>query len=324
MMSRLHSALKFTSRLLYAKDSDRASPPPPPPKDNYDTPSLDIGSRSMTVIQTERVSNNIPDSYHGVLLLRGSTASKQMPPLPDRSRDLPLPPTERRSHPSSKVPIVAGQQEMPSSSPPKRRFIFDEQERKRKLEEDLRLAAEIRRQREEKERREEEELQRAILERRQRAKQKRLEYGKAAQEWRSQHVRQLQESTRREREQRERVLEARRMRSLSSSVSVSDDVFSGWVSAQSIGSPVWRRRYCRVRSNHVKLYKDSTPESVAVAEISLEKVMNLKDCSDDFEELESLPHAFAIQVQDDTNYAFMCDNEESKAQQSDYRNFSSP
>ena len=40
--------------------------------------------------------------------------------------------------------------------------------------------------------------------------------------------------------------------------------------------------------------------------------MNLKDASDDFEELESLPNAFAIQVHGDTNYAFNCDTPESK------------
>lgn len=198
------------------------------------------------------------DAYEGVLFLRAGPVTDVPPHFYPHERALPtLPPERPLPQP------VTSQERLPETppkpTPRKRRFIVDENERKRKLEEDLRIASEIRQQKEEAERLEEEERHLAIQERQRLAKQKRLEQGKAAQEWQSRHMKELQESARREEEARKRVMESRRARSqtLSSDVSFGDSPFSGWISAQSTGSPVWRRRYCRVQNGLLRLYKDS-------------------------------------------------------------------
>ncbi|KAK7679490.1 hypothetical protein QCA50_017544 [Cerrena zonata] len=324
--SRLHSVLKFTSRFLHHKDAERAGPPPPPPppKDNsrYPTHSLDFSpdfTPQPFLTHTQATLPGLPrtddDAYGGVLFLRAGPISTLHTRTSTHDRALPTLPPERPLPQPIPQPAIIQESPEPPPKPSvrKRRFIVDEDERKRKLEEDLKLAAEIRHQREEAERREEEERHLAIQERQQQAKQKRIEQGKVSQELLSQHMKELQESARREQETRRRVLETRRTRSktLSSETSFGDSPFAGWISVQSTGSPVWRRRYCRVQSGLMRFYKDSVAPTV-VTQINLDKVMNLKDASDDFEELESLPNAFAVQVEDDTNYAFNCDTPESK------------
>ena len=260
------------------------------------SPSIDFSPdfvpQSSSVIRTRATIPGLPhtlddDPYGGVLFLRAGPDA-DLPPLPtSHDRALPNLPPERplpRQPPQTKQPIISMPEAQPDpppkQTPRKRRFIVDEDERKRKLEEDLKLAAEIRQQKAEAERREEEERRLAIQERQQRAKQKRLEQGRAAQEWRSQHMKELQESARKEEEARQRVLQSRRDRSqtLSSSNSFADSPFSSWVSAQSTGSPVWRRKYCRVQNGLMRLYKDSVVRTHSHNPTSVRRQATVTDC----------------------------------------------
>jgi hypothetical protein len=129
------------------------------------------------------------------------------------------------------------------------------------LEEDLRLAAVLRKQKEERERREEEERLQKIEERRRADRERRMRQAQKQQEWRLEQARLADETMRRKIELRSHVHEDRRMRSLAGETpTIYDDtqreVFRCWVNVQKCDNVSWKRRFCRVIHTQLVLFKD--------------------------------------------------------------------
>lgn len=143
---------------------------------------------------------------------------------------------------------------------------LEEQERRRKLalEEDLRHAAQAKRDRTEREQREEEDRRRAIEQRRLADRERRQRHAQKQKEWMDQMNREAEEEKRKRMEARQQVTEERRSRPLPAKPTTTpgDGVeYAGWVTAQTSDSVAWKRRYCRVEGGQIILLKDDKPVS---------------------------------------------------------------
>lgn len=138
-----------------------------------------------------------------------------------------------------------------------------ENRRKMSLEEDLRHAAQIRKERAEREQREEEERRRMIEERRLADRERRQRHAQRQREWMEQLYRDAEAEKRKRLEAQQHVKDERRTRPLPlkprSPVDKTVDVgFEGWVTVQSRGTAIWKRRFCRVEFGTFVLLRDNT------------------------------------------------------------------
>jgi len=197
-----------------------------------------------------------------------------------------------------------------------RQLRMEEEQRKLTLEEDLRLAAILRRQKEERERREEEERHQKIEARREADRERRIRQAQKMQEWREEQARQAEEVLRRKAEMRMHVHEDRKMRSLTSESSVMgdesiEDSFHCWVTVQKNDSLTWRRRFCRIQHTHLVMYKNTT-SAQPMESIDISSARAVHERADDHEELEGLANAFALDVKRELSYILFTDNDNDK------------
>lgn len=143
-----------------------------------------------------------------------------------------------------------------------------EKERQRKiiLEEDLRQAAQIQREKAEREQREEEERRQFIEERRIADRERRQRQAQMHREYLERANQQTEDEKRRRLEARRHMIDERRTRPLPvmqhSGIEAADVGFEGWVTALSTGSVAWKRRYCRIEDGSVLLFKDDKSVSI--------------------------------------------------------------
>lgn len=178
-----------------------------------------------------------------------------------------------------------------------------ERSRRAQLERDLARKAAARTAREEMERAEEERRVRDREERRRRGAEKRAEAARKFEEWKLEEARRREEQIkiedelrRRANERREAAREAAAQKRRESRLPGDSVLLSGWVTVQTSGSIAWRRRYFQLTDTVLRLYNrekdvDDVPSDVVVLKST---GPSIKEWYEGFEELRSIPHAFAL------------------------------
>ncbi|THH16373.1 hypothetical protein EW146_g4260 [Bondarzewia mesenterica] len=187
-----------------------------------------------------------------------------------------------------------------------RRDVEDERRRKLVLEQELQQSITLRRQRKEEERMEAEAWARELERRKREEKEKRLAHGRRLEAWRKEEAARVEEAASREEEemremQRRRArakLDARKLRKEKRG---SDEVISkGWVTIQTNQSPVWKRRYFQLTASRFHLYKTEDDLTRPLDVIKLDdRVRAVCEWNEGFEELEAIPHSFAVVFADE-------------------------
>ncbi|GJE91110.1 hypothetical protein PsYK624_072590 [Phanerochaete sordida] len=196
-----------------------------------------------------------------------------------------------------------------------RELMEKERVRKLALEEDLRHAAQIQRERSEREQREEEERQSLIEERRAADKERRQRQAQSHKEYMEHAMLLAEEEKQRRLEARRHMIAERRTRPLPinrSSAVEADVCFEGWVTVQTGVSIAWKRRYCRVSDSKILLFKDDKPQSQALWSLPISSVWRVRERGDGLEELECLPHSFNLSARDGSSLSMFTDGEEQK------------
>lgn len=318
-------------------------PPPPPPKD-ISTASRRTGTDDCYAeLRHEYAACSIFLSRHVDLQQLGPQPPPSLPPpqpTPRKQTQLPVVPTvspqmlsaseirRRRVQAATKRNHTAiildtsleetRHQEFARMQKDHLERELEEQERRRKLalEEDLRRAAQAKRDRVEREQREEEERRRTIEQRRLEDRERRQRHAQKQKEWMDQINKEAEEEKRRRMEARQHVTEERRSRPLpvkATATQGADVEYAGWVTVQTSDSVAWKRRYCRVENGRIILLKDDKPQSAQVAQpISITSVQRVCERGDGLEELECLPYSFAVSTADGITWSMFTDDENEK------------
>ncbi|KAF7971272.1 hypothetical protein HWV62_21510 [Athelia sp. TMB] len=95
------------------------------------------------------------------------------------------------------------------------------------------------------------------------------------------------------------------------------EMVTGWLSVQVSDAPVlqWKRRFFKVSGSNLALFRSPQDMSQALDIVDLGgRVSALKESYEGYEELEAIPHAFALEFTDGSGpWSFFCDTEEDKA-----------
>jgi hypothetical protein len=178
-----------------------------------------------------------------------------------------------------------------------------EQERRAQLEYDLARKAAVRATREEAERAEEDRRVRELEERRRRSAEKRAEETRRLEEWKREEERKREEFARAEEELKRRGTERREAarvaaakRRRESRLDSDSLLLSGWVTVQTSESVAWRRRYFQLTDAVMRLYHREVDVGGIPSDVVVLKNARptSKEWYEGFEELRSIPHAFAL------------------------------
>ncbi|KAH8093724.1 hypothetical protein BXZ70DRAFT_948936 [Cristinia sonorae] len=277
-------------------------PPPPPPKDSYHFGYHTMSSRDKP-LPNQGSSSSF--SSHGI-----------PPPPPVKATQshmvstVPLYPYPRRrnvSEPAEAHEYIDTLQEEAQRQArlklereiARLQEAAEEEQRRKALEAELHYASRVRRQREAQEREEEEEKRLELETRRRIEKEKRIAEAKKLQEWRIEQAKRAEELAVSKVETRKRREEERRKRILSSSSSRPNnvDVVAGWVTLQAGDSLMSKRRYCSIREQGVRFFKDASA-SQFLESIEAVDIAKVSDNEDEIYGLETLQYAFGIQTRD--------------------------
>ncbi|KAG5637690.1 hypothetical protein H0H81_003606 [Sphagnurus paluster] len=195
----------------------------------------------------------------------------------------------------------------------------EEEQRRASLEAELqRIVAE--RRRKEKREQEEEERKKAEIEERKRVdRERRMEEHRKLEQWRNDQARMAEESARRAEEARKKE-EAERMKKIQlveAKVKRShnaDALVSGWVTMQTHDSLLWKRRFYKFIGSVVYFYRNANDTHQCLDEVELlGKLRGLREWNEGYEDLEAIPHSFAIEFQDEQeHWSLFSDSEEEK------------
>ncbi|OAX40298.1 hypothetical protein K503DRAFT_768699 [Rhizopogon vinicolor AM-OR11-026] len=201
-----------------------------------------------------------------------------------------------------------------------RREREEEEKRKAALQEELRAAA-LRKARMEREEREIEERQlHEIRERKQLEKERRLQHTKEVERWRAEQLQRAESQCSEKVEERRRSAEGRRVRI----ARLNEEVFSskadkmvGWVSVQAPDMLAWKRRYYKFEMGHAesKMLLYGNPREVVkpLDVLPLDgRIDSLAEWYEGFEELEAIPHSFAVRFVDGVEWRMYADSAEEK------------
>ncbi|KAG1828646.1 hypothetical protein EV424DRAFT_1344648 [Suillus variegatus] len=322
--------------------ADDAPPPPPPPKD-YKWASA---STRRTFLGEEYNSKKslLFDVDLDVLARPPQPASQPIPIIQKMPPRIPVkvnsPPTmpltpedkERRrlaAQRQSQLEKDAMLREEHERQETKRREKVEqerlqreeEEERKAILQEELRAAA-LRKARLERERREEEEQQlQELRERRRLEKERRLQHTKEIERWRAEQMQRAESQYSEKEEERRRSEEGRRMRI----ARMNEELFStsrtdkmtGWVTVQPPNTLAWKRRYYTFELGHAesKMLLYGNPREVVKPLDILPlygRIDSLAEWYEGFEELEAIPHSFALRFVDGVEWRMFADSAEEK------------
>lgn len=196
-----------------------------------------------------------------------------------------------------------------------------EEERKAVLQEELRAAA-LRKARLEREEREiEEQRSQEIRERKQLEKERRLQYTKEMERWRAEQMQRAESQCSEKEEERRRSAEGRRMRiaRMNEEVFATDraDKMVGWVTVQPPDMLAWKRRYYTFELGHAesKMLLYGNPREVVqpLDVLPLDgRIDSLAEWYEGFEELEAIPHSFALRFIDGVEWRMFADSAEEK------------
>lgn len=197
----------------------------------------------------------------------------------------------------------------------------EEEARKAVLQEELRAAA-LRKARLEREEREiEERRSQELRERKQLEKERRLQYTKEMERWRAEQMQRAESQCSEKEEERRRSAEGRRVRI----ARMNEEVFStgrtdkmvGWVTVQPPDTLAWKRRYYTFELGHAesKMLLYGNPREVVQPLDALPldgRVDSIAEWYEGFEELEAIPHSFALRFIDGVEWRMFADSAEEK------------
>ncbi|RPD64307.1 hypothetical protein L226DRAFT_533598 [Lentinus tigrinus ALCF2SS1-7] len=180
----------------------------------------------------------------------------------------------------------------------------EEAARKAALEQELRRAAEERRKREAIEREAEALSSMVAAERkrqdRERRRQETAKMQRMRHELEEQQLAQVRERQAwRERVDRERrELVARLQSQKTKNPRGLTVLLTGWVTVQSEDCLSYKRRYFQLREDALLLFKDAEVDSQPLETIQLSSIKRIREWQDGFEELQSIPNSFALEIKD--------------------------
>lgn len=195
-----------------------------------------------------------------------------------------------------------------------KRYMEEERERKAALEEELRWAAEQRRKKEAMER-EADELKRMVAaEKKRKEKERRIQETSKLQAWRKdQELLARVNQERRQAQRRETMIERQNLASrLKLSQSPNGVIFSGWITIQAEESAPWKRRYFDLTDKTLALFKTAEETAQPLDIVTLSEIRHIKEWHEGFEELEGIPHSFAVEFRTGLRWSLFADSETDK------------
>ncbi|PCH44396.1 hypothetical protein WOLCODRAFT_165109 [Wolfiporia cocos MD-104 SS10] len=184
-----------------------------------------------------------------------------------------------------------------------RRAQDEENARKAALEEELRRVAEERKKRERIER-EADEARRFVAEEKRRIeRERRMQEAAKAQAWRLEQAKREQEAEGRREAMRRRVYQERqalaeRVKTHARTASGSSVLLSGWITVQSDTSAAWKRRYYQLNEKALVLFKNPDETTQILETVKLANISHIREWQEGYEELEGVPHSFAVEFKD--------------------------
>ncbi|KAG6906691.1 hypothetical protein DXG01_012561 [Tephrocybe rancida] len=194
-----------------------------------------------------------------------------------------------------------------------------EARRRASIEEEVQLLAAERRRKEKLEKEEEERKRIEIEERKRIDRERRLEEHRRLEEWRKEQARMAEESARRAEETRRREEVERKKKIQVAEAKVKrnhnvDSLVSGWVSMQTNDSLLWKRRFFKFIGTAAYFYRSPKDTQQYVDKIELRgTIRGLREWNEGYEDLEAIPHSFAIEFKDERgHWSMFSDSEEEK------------
>ncbi|KAF5355247.1 hypothetical protein D9758_006002 [Tetrapyrgos nigripes] len=166
---------------------------------------------------------------------------------------------------------------------------------------------------------EEEERERRERERRKQAERKRrMEEHEKLEKWRNELAKRALETEKKEMEERKSELTKRRQRILDMAKQIKADMKAGrlvveWATIQT-DELVWKRRYVKLIGTTLYMHRSPKDMTQVLDEIELKGAISaLCEPSEGFEELEAIPHSFAVKFKDGReSWSMFGDTEEQK------------
>lgn len=269
--------------------------------------------------------SRIPMLSYRLPLARGRIDERRVASTPDE-RDLRRREAQRRKEREEEQARKeeAERQERLRIAKEEEAYRFEQEERTRKalLQSQLRYAAEQRKRKEAMEREAEEIRKAALEERRRMDRERRIQETQKLQAWRQEQAKRAQELSGKRQEMRRKVLDERRalvahLKATAKTTGGRHVLLSGWVTVQSEQSGAWKRRYYQLDDQTLYLFKNNEVRilNAAVLELCLSElpcqetdqpleavklaaVRSTKDWQEGYEELEGIPHSFAMEFGD--------------------------
>ncbi|CCM00383.1 uncharacterized protein FIBRA_02413 [Fibroporia radiculosa] len=181
-----------------------------------------------------------------------------------------------------------------------RRFMEEERQRRASLEGELRKIAEERKRKEAEEREAEERRKMNAEETKRIAREKRIQETRRAQAWREEQVKRAKEASSMKERQRRQLLQERRAMAaqLKAKVKIEGNsrvVLTGWVTIQAEQCAAWKRRYFQLDEHMLNLFKSPEEISQPTETVNLKSVRHIREWREGYEELEGIPHSFAVE-----------------------------
>ncbi|KAL4079027.1 hypothetical protein J3A83DRAFT_4206424 [Scleroderma citrinum] len=209
-----------------------------------------------------------------------------------------------------------------------RRLQKEEQERREReeeecrralLQEHMRLAAARREEKERQEKQNEEQRLEQIRQQKQMTYERRLQYTRELEQWRHDQIQRAISSSSEKDEERRRSAEERRTRIAKLGEAYLQDATSlppqGWVTIQTPDLLAWRRRYYKfdLSRGQMLLFPNHVDTAHPIDTVKLDgRAEGLHDWYEGFEELETIPHSFAVKFVDKQSWFMYTDNEVEK------------
>ncbi|KAF8579920.1 hypothetical protein K439DRAFT_1522381 [Ramaria rubella] len=181
------------------------------------------------------------------------------------------------------------------------------------LEEERRRRAAERTRREREEREEEEARERMFEERKERERLKRLQSARRAEERRMEQKRKQEEEDARKRAEQERKeaeAQQRRNHIQQRFANTGMDLLTGFITLESASH--WKRRYYRLSTEDWTFFKNDEETTAPLLAIELSRVRALREWNEGYDELEAIPHSFAVELKEEAPWLFFADSAEDK------------
>ncbi|OCH91035.1 hypothetical protein OBBRIDRAFT_887284 [Obba rivulosa] len=172
------------------------------------------------------------------------------------------------------------------------------------LEDELARAAALRAERERREAEEDARRRQALEERRAAARERRMREARLREEWRTEQRKgeeglKVRRETLKRQIWEERRAIANRLRRMSRPNGNGPMILlNGWITVEQPESGAWKRRYYRLDERELRLFRSADTTAQPIDVVPLAKIRRVREWQDGYEELEAVPHSFAVEFTD--------------------------